>query len=62
MTEMTRIITYVLLCGYSPFRSDDVKELVRETTEAKIEFHDRYWKAVSAEAKVRFSSPPRLPP
>ena len=32
-----RIITYVLLCGYSPFRSDDVKELIRETTEAKIE-------------------------
>ena len=57
---MTRIITYVLLCGYSPFRSDDVKELVRETTEAKIEFHDRYWKAVSAEAKVscrRIASP-----
>ncbi|VDB85100.1 unnamed protein product [Peniophora sp. CBMAI 1063] len=48
----TGIITYVLLCGYSPFRSDDVKELVRETTEAKIEFHDRYWKAVSAEAKA----------
>ncbi|KZV75221.1 Pkinase-domain-containing protein [Peniophora sp. CONT] len=48
----TGIITYVLLCGYSPFRSDDVKELVRETTEAKIEFHDRYWKAVSSEAKA----------
>ncbi|ETW78418.1 hypothetical protein HETIRDRAFT_479585, partial [Heterobasidion irregulare TC 32-1] len=47
----TGIITYVLLCGYSPFRSDDVKQLVRETTEAKIEFHERYWKAVSSEAK-----------
>ncbi|KIK68706.1 hypothetical protein GYMLUDRAFT_190024 [Collybiopsis luxurians FD-317 M1] len=45
------IITYVLLCGYSPFRSDDVKTLVRETKEAKVEFHDRYWKNVSAEAK-----------
>ncbi|KAJ3773236.1 CAMK/CAMK1 protein kinase [Lentinula raphanica] len=45
------IITYVLLCGYSPFRSDDVKTLIRETTEAKIEFHDRYWKNVSPAAK-----------
>ncbi|PSS37194.1 hypothetical protein PHLCEN_2v965 [Hermanssonia centrifuga] len=47
----TGIITYVLLCGYSPFRSDDVKELIRETTEAKIEFHERYWKNISQEAK-----------
>ncbi|KAA1476373.1 Pkinase-domain-containing protein [Dentipellis sp. KUC8613] len=47
----TGIITYVILCGYSPFRSDDVKELVRETTAAKIEFHERYWKNVSDDAK-----------
>jgi len=47
----TGIITYVLLCGYSPFRSDDVKELIRETTAAKIEFHERYWKNISQEAK-----------
>ncbi|KAF8800992.1 Pkinase-domain-containing protein [Phlegmacium glaucopus] len=47
----TGIITYVLLCGYSPFRSDDVKTLVKETAAAQIEFHDRYWKNVSTEAK-----------
>ncbi|KAI0735690.1 Pkinase-domain-containing protein [Earliella scabrosa] len=47
----TGIITYVMLCGYSPFRSDDMKELIRETTEAKIEFHERYWSNVSADAK-----------
>ncbi|OSD05789.1 Pkinase-domain-containing protein [Trametes coccinea BRFM310] len=45
------IITYVMLCGYSPFRSDDVKELIRETTEAKVEFHKQYWSNVSDEAK-----------
>ncbi|KAI9437283.1 Pkinase-domain-containing protein [Lactarius indigo] len=45
------IITYVLLCGYSPFPSDDMKELVRQTTDAKITFHDRYWNNVSEEAK-----------
>lgn len=47
----TGIITYVVLCGYSPFRSQDVKVLIKETTEAKIEFHDRYWKNVSSQAK-----------
>jgi len=47
----TGIITYVLLCGYSPFRSEDVKVLIKETTEAKIEFHERYWKNVSTQAK-----------
>lgn len=51
-----RIITYVLLCGYSPFRSDDLKELLRQTTEAKITFHDRYWNNVSEEGT---SFPPR---
>lgn len=43
------VITYVLLCGYAPFRSEDPKELVRETMAAKIEFHERYWKSVSQE-------------
>ncbi|KAG6871538.1 hypothetical protein C0995_003460 [Termitomyces sp. Mi166 len=47
----TGIITYVLLCGYTPFRSDDAKILKRETTEANIEFQDRYWKNISEQAK-----------
>lgn len=47
----TGIITYVMLCGYSPFRSDDLKRLIRETTDAKVEFHERYWKNVSDKAK-----------
>jgi calcium/calmodulin-dependent protein kinase I len=41
------IITYVLLCGYSPFRAEDTQTLIRETMEAKIEFHTKYWKNVS---------------
>ncbi|KAF8727793.1 hypothetical protein AX14_007004 [Amanita brunnescens Koide BX004] len=45
------VITYVLLCGYAPFRSDDVKALIKETTEGKIDFHERYWQNVSALAK-----------
>ncbi|KAJ7348004.1 CAMK/CAMK1 protein kinase [Mycena albidolilacea] len=47
----TGIITYVLLCGYSPFRAEDTQTLIRETMEAKIEFHTKYWKNVSQEAK-----------
>ena len=47
------IITYVLLCGYSPFRSQDIKVLMKETTEAKIEFHDRYWKSFSSQGMFR---------
>lgn len=47
LTFKSSIITYVLLCGYSPFRSDDLSVLVKETTEARIEFHERYWKNVS---------------
>jgi hypothetical protein len=46
-TTLVRIITYVLLCGYSPFRSEDVKVLMKETTDAKVQFHERYWKNVS---------------
>ncbi|KAK7050057.1 Calmodulin-dependent protein kinase cmk2 [Paramarasmius palmivorus] len=47
----TGIITYVLLCGYSPFRSEDIKTLIKETTEARIEFHERYWRNVGDGAK-----------
>jgi hypothetical protein len=36
LVALFRIITYVLLCGYTPFQSDDVKDIVRQTTEARI--------------------------
>ncbi|GAA98475.1 uncharacterized protein L969DRAFT_625794 [Mixia osmundae IAM 14324] len=45
------VITYTLLCGYTPFRATDRQELLEETTRAKVEFHARYWKNVSDEAK-----------
>jgi len=47
----TGIISYVLLCGYSPFRSEDPKLLIKETIRAQIEFHDQYWHNISSEAK-----------
>ena len=52
ITISIRVIAYVLLCGYTPFRSDDLKVLVKETAAGNIEFHDRYWKNVSAEGSV----------
>lgn len=48
-TRFISIITYVMLCGYMPFRSENSQELIRETVRAKIEFHDRYWGPVSEE-------------
>jgi len=53
---ISSVITYVLLCGYAPFRSEDPKELVRETMAAKIEFHDRYWKNVSQQGATSLLS------
>jgi calcium/calmodulin-dependent protein kinase I len=48
-----RVIAYTLLCGYSPFRSDDKAALVEETKRGKIVFHERYWRKVSDTGKFR---------
>ena len=45
------VITYTLLCGYSPFRSENVADLIEECRNGRIVFHGRYWKDVSTEAK-----------
>ncbi|KAF4505301.1 hypothetical protein G6O67_007265 [Ophiocordyceps sinensis] len=45
------VITYTLLCGYSPYRSENLKDLLRECIVSKVVFHERYWKDVSEDAK-----------
>ena len=45
------VITYTLLCGYSPFRSESLADLIDETKHGRVVFHDRYWKEVSQQAK-----------
>lgn len=45
------VITYTLLCGYSPFRSENLQDLIEECCSAKVIFHERYWKDVSDDAK-----------
>jgi len=46
------VITYTLLCGYSPFRSESLPELIEECQSGRIIFHERYWKEVSKDAKL----------
>ena len=45
------VITYTLLCGYSPFRSETLQDLIDECSSAQVVFHERYWKDVSEDAK-----------
>jgi calcium/calmodulin-dependent protein kinase I len=45
------VITYTLLCGYSPFRSENLQDLIDECSNARVVFHERYWKDVSSDAK-----------
>lgn len=45
------VITYTLLCGYSPFRSENLQDLIDECSNATVVFHERYWKDVSQDAK-----------
>ncbi|KAI7528185.1 Calcium/calmodulin-dependent protein, partial [Hortaea werneckii] len=45
------VITYTLLCGYSPFRSESLADLIDETKHGRVVFHERYWKDVSQHAK-----------
>jgi calcium/calmodulin-dependent protein kinase I len=45
------VITYTLLCGYSPFRSENLTDLIEECRAGRIIFHERYWKDVSQDAK-----------
>ncbi|KAL7272704.1 Calmodulin-dependent protein kinase cmk2 [Rhizina undulata] len=46
------VITYTLLCGYSPFRSENLADLIEECNNGKVIFHERYWREVSKDAKL----------
>jgi calcium/calmodulin-dependent protein kinase I len=46
------VITYTLLCGYSPFRSENLPDLIEECRHGRIVFHERYWRDVSKDAKA----------
>ena len=50
------VITYTLLCGYSPFRSENLNDLIDECKHGRVIFHERYWKDVSRDAKEFITS------
>ncbi|EDO15190.1 hypothetical protein Kpol_1069p13 [Vanderwaltozyma polyspora DSM 70294] len=47
------VITYTLLCGYSPFIAESVEGFLDECTSGKypVKFHRPYWDTISDEAK-----------
>ncbi|ORE02826.1 Pkinase-domain-containing protein [Rhizopus microsporus var. microsporus] len=45
------VIAYTLLCGYQPFQAEDQVELIDEITHARYDFHERYWRNISEDAK-----------
>jgi calcium/calmodulin-dependent protein kinase I len=46
------VITYTLLCGYSPFRSENVSDFIEEVKHNNaVIFHADYWKDVSKDAR-----------
>lgn len=45
------VITYTLLCGYSPFRSENLRDLLEECSSGSVVFHERCWREVSNDAK-----------
>jgi len=45
------VILYVLLCGYTPFMSDDQEQMFERIKRGEWEFETKDWQNVSEEAK-----------
>ncbi|KAI5952853.1 CMK2 [Candida jiufengensis] len=46
------VVTYTLLCGYSPFRSENVSDFISEVKNNNaVIFHADYWRDVSKDAR-----------
>ncbi|ODQ79463.1 hypothetical protein BABINDRAFT_161859 [Babjeviella inositovora NRRL Y-12698] len=46
------VITYTLLCGYSPFRSENIPDFLAEVKHNNaVIFHEKYWKHISEDAR-----------
>ncbi|KAI8991909.1 kinase-like domain-containing protein [Mycotypha africana] len=45
------VITYTVLCGYQPFQAEDNLQMMHDITNARYEFHDRYWRNISSDAR-----------
>lgn len=45
------VITYILLGGYPPFIEKNQRELFKKIKRGQFEFHNKYWRHISPEAK-----------
>lgn len=45
------VITYALLCGYTPFHSSDTSETLQRVFNMDFQFHEKYWSTQSNEAR-----------
>jgi len=45
------IILYILLCGISPFHGKSYHEVLTKNKDGTVSFEEKYWSAVSPEAK-----------
>lgn len=46
------VVTYTILCGYSPFRSENVQDFIAEVRHNDaVVFHADYWRTVSKDAR-----------
>lgn len=46
------VVTYTLLCGYSPFRAENVQDFIAEVRHNNaVVFHADYWRSVSKDAR-----------
>ena len=50
------VIVFILMGGYPPFHSDNLRELLRLTKAGKFEFDPEYWGEISTGAKDMISS------
>ena len=45
------VVTYILLCGYTPFCSETAPDLLQEHTSSQLVFLEQYWKDISQDAR-----------
>ncbi|XP_062608941.1 calcium/calmodulin-dependent protein kinase type IV-like [Saccostrea cucullata] len=45
------VITYILLCGYEPFYSENERTMYKKILKAEYEFHAPFWNNISENAK-----------
>jgi len=56
------VITYIILCGFPPFYSDNVAEVFEQILKADFQYPADYWEDISAEAKDFINSLLKIEP